>query len=130
MLGPAAASPAASPLALQLPEGFAVGEYRVEKEIGRGGMGMVYAAHHPVIGKRVAIKVLAAHLSADPGLVKRFVDEARAVNKIGHPNIIDIFSFGQLSDGRQYFVMELLSGQTLAGRLARGDLPPAEARRL
>jgi len=88
-------------------------------------MGTVYAARHPVIGKRVAIKVLAAHLCNDPALVRRFVDEARAVNKIGHPNIIDIFAFGQLGapdHPRHYFVMEYLDGETLAARLARS--PP------
>ena len=97
-------------------------------------MGTVYAARHPVIGKRVAIKVLAAQLCNDPALVRRFVDEARAVNKIGHPNIIDIFAFGQLGPPdhpQQYFVMEYLEGETLAARLARS--PPIaddEARRL
>jgi serine/threonine protein kinase len=60
--------------------------------------GTVYAARHPVIGNRVAIKVLASHLCNDPTLVRRFVDEARAVNKIGHQNIVDIFAFGQLGD--------------------------------
>src|SRR4029079_3258261 len=69
-------------------------------------------------------------LSRDPRLVKRFTDEARAVNKIRHPNIIDIFAFGQLADGRQYFVMERLEGEPLAARLARGPLPVSEARRL
>jgi serine/threonine-protein kinase len=112
-----------------VPAGAMVGEYRVDKEIGRGGMGAVYAAAHPVIGKRVAIKVLAPALSADPSVVKRFIDEARAANKIGHPNIIDIFSFGQLPDGRHYFVMEYLEGETLGGRLERGSLGGAEARR-
>src|SRR6476646_535006 len=93
-------------------------------------MGSVYAAHQPQIGARVAVKVLAADLSRDVRLVQRFVDEARAVNKIRHPNIIDIFAFGRLADGRHHFVMELLDGETLAARLARGPLPPSEARRL
>src|SRR6266545_3927221 len=93
-------------------------------------MGAVYAAQQPEIGARVAIKVLAAELSRDPRLVKRFIDEARAVNKIRHPNIIDIFAFGRLPDGRQYSVMEYLDGETLASLLARGPLPPSEARRL
>ena len=74
-----------------LPEGMEVGEYRVLRKIGEGGMGSVYAAVQPVIGKRIAIKVLAPHIASNPELVRRFVDEARAVNKIGHPNIIDIF---------------------------------------
>jgi len=103
-----------------------VGEYRVQAVAGRGGMGVVYAAVQPVIEKKVAIKVLSAQLSSDRDLVRRFIDEARAVNKIGHENIIDIFSFGQLPDGRQYFVMEYLEGATLAERLERGDLSPAE----
>src|SRR5262245_27789209 len=93
-------------------------------------MGEVYRAVQPEIGARVAIKVLARELSRDPRLVKRFVDEARAVNKIRHPNIIDIFAFGRLADGRQYFVMEFLEGETLAARLARGPLPVSEMRRL
>ena len=93
-------------------------------------MGSVYAAVQPVIGKRVAIKVLAPHIASNPELVRRFVDEARAVNQIGHPNIVDIFSFGWLPDGRHYFVMEFLDGQSLADRIKRGPFQPDEARRL
>ena len=106
-----------------LSPGYVVGEYRVERVIGRGGMGVVYSGVQPVIEKRVAIKVLNSELSSDPGLVRRFLDEARAVNRIRHPNIIDIFSFGQLADSRQYFVMEYLEGHTLADRLQSADLP-------
>ncbi|HEY5284249.1 MAG TPA: protein kinase [Polyangia bacterium] len=106
-----------------LSPGYVVGEYRVEQVIGRGGMGVVYSGLQPVIEKRVAIKVLNSELSSDPALVRRFLDEARAVNRIRHPNIIDIFSFGQLADCRQYFVMEYLEGHTLADRLQSGDLP-------
>jgi len=93
-------------------------------------MGSVYSAIQPVIGKRVAIKVLAQHIASNPELVRRFVDEARAVNKIGHPNIVDIFSFGWLPDKRHYFAMEFLDGQSLADRLKRGAFQPDEARRL
>ncbi len=114
----------------ELEPGFAVGEYRIEGPLGKGGMGTVYAARQPEIGARVAIKVLAADRSRDPRLVRRFVDEARAVNQIRHPNIIDIFAFGRLADGRHYFVMEHLDGETLAARLARGPLPVSDARRL
>src|SRR5262245_3119663 len=88
-----------------LPPGFVVGEYRIERILGRGGMGTVYAAVQPVIEKKVAIKVLGTQWASAPDLVRRFVDEARAVNLIGHENIIDIFSFGQLADGWHYFVM-------------------------
>ncbi len=111
-----------------LSEGMQVGEYVVDHVLGRGGFGTVYRATHPLIGKRVAIKVLSRRYSADADMVSRFVAEARAVNQIQHRHIIDIFSFGQLDDGRQYFVMEFLEGQPLDAYLnARGALPLAEA---
>jgi serine/threonine protein kinase len=111
-----------------LPPGSRAGEYVIDALIGRGGMGAVYAARQPVIGKRVAVKVLSAELS-DATLVQRFVDEARAVNTIGHPNIVDIFAFGQLSDGRHYHVMELLRGQSLRERMTAGALSALEIER-
>jgi serine/threonine protein kinase len=113
-----------------LPEGMEIGEYRVLRKIGEGGMGAVYAAIQPVIGKRVAIKVIAEHIASNPDVVRRFIDEARAVNKIGHPNIVDIFSFGWLPDRRHYFAMEFLDGKSLADRLKHGTLPIAECRRV
>jgi serine/threonine-protein kinase len=122
--------PSNGPPAVDLPEGMEVGEYRVLRKIGEGGMGAVYAAVHPVIGKRVAIKVLAPHIAKHPELVRRFVDEARAVNKIGHPNIVDIFSFGWLPDQRHYFAMEYLEGQNLTDRMKAGPIAIDEARRL
>jgi len=97
----------------ELTAGFVVGEYRVEEKIGEGGFGSVYRAVHPLIGKAAAIKVLSRQYSANPQVVARFIAEARAVNQIRHRNIIDIFSFGALDDGRQYFVMELLDGMPL-----------------
>jgi serine/threonine-protein kinase len=96
-----------------LAPGTMVGEYRCEAVIGRGGFGTVYRAVHPVIGKTAAVKVLSRAYSSHPEMVGRFVAEARAVNQIGHKNIVDIFSFGALSDGRQYYVMELLEGRPL-----------------
>ncbi len=97
----------------ELPVKTIVGEYEIECVVGRGGFGTVYRAMQPVIGKRVAIKVLSRRYSADDEMVSRFKAEARAVNQIRHRNIIDIFSFGQLSDGRQYYVMEHLEGEPL-----------------
>ena len=82
-------------------------------------MGVVYAATHPLIGKRAAIKVLKPELSNNPAAVDRFVTEARSVNQIGHPNIVDIFAFGALPDGRRYYVMDLLDGESLRTRLRR-----------
>jgi eukaryotic-like serine/threonine-protein kinase len=105
------------PLATDLPTGTVVGEYEIECKLGDGGMATVYGATHPLIGKKAAIKVMNPALSLDAGLVERFVLEARAVNAIGHPNIVDVFSFGRLSDGRHYFVMEWLQGETLYDRM-------------
>src|SRR5215470_12513287 len=105
------------PLAADLPAGSVVGEYTIDGKLGDGGMATVYGATHPLIGKKAAIKVMNPALSLDAGLVERFVLEARAVNAIGHPNIVDVFSFGRLVDGRSYFVMEWLQGETLYDRL-------------
>ncbi|CAN5917598.1 hypothetical protein BH11MYX3_BH11MYX3_34320 [soil metagenome] len=111
-----------------LQSGDVVGEYVVGEQIGLGGFGTVYRAVHPLIGKQVAIKVLSRRYSADETVVSRFVAEARAVNQIKHRNIIDIFSFGELADGRHYYVMEMLDGEPLDQVLARtGPLPLAEA---
>jgi serine/threonine-protein kinase len=108
---------------MHLMPGTMVGEYRVEGMVGEGGMGQVYGAIHPVIGKRAAIKVLRRELCSDAEAIERFVMEARAVNQIGHPNIVDVFSFGALPDGRQYMVMEWLRGESLAQRIERA--PPS-----
>lgn len=106
----------------ELAPGESVGEYVVDGKLGQGAFGQVFRAAHPVIGKQVAIKVLARRFSVDPEMVERFVSEARAVNQIRHRNIIDIFSFGQLPDGRHYYVMELLEGEPLDAMLERRRL--------
>ena len=93
-----------------LPAGTHVGEYIVEKKIGEGGFGAVYKATHAVIGKTAAVKVLNREFSSNQEMVSRFIAEARSVNQIRHRNIIDIFAFGGLPDGRQYYIMELLEG--------------------
>jgi eukaryotic-like serine/threonine-protein kinase len=107
--------------------GVDVGGYVIDGELGHGGMGIVFSATHPVIGKRAAIKVLKPSLSNNPATVERFVQEARSVNQIGHPNIVDIFAFGKLPDGRSYLVMDLLEGESLRRRVKRGALTVAEA---
>jgi serine/threonine-protein kinase len=110
--------------------GSTVGEYRIEAKIGEGGFGAVYRATHPMIGKSAAVKVLSSTFSAHEELAARFVNEARAVNRINHANIVDIFAFGTLPDGRLYFVMELLEGEPLdtlldrVGRLSFEDALP------
>jgi len=110
-----------------LPPGTRVGEYLIERKIGEGGMGMIFAAAHPIIAKQVAIKVLNPALAESADVVARFVQEAKSVNQIRHRNIVDIFSFGSLPDGRSYFVMELLEGESLAQRLGSPPVPWAEA---
>jgi serine/threonine protein kinase len=108
---------------IDLAPGTVVGEYHID-----GKLGAVYRAVHPLIGKQVAIKVLNREHSSNPKMVGRFIDEARAVNQIRHRNIIDIFSFGSLPDGRHYFVMELLEGITLDRYITdRGRVAPEDA---
>jgi serine/threonine-protein kinase len=103
-----------------LERGVALGEFVLQEKIGQGGMGTVYSAIHPMIAKRAAIKVLDLKLCRDRTMVERFIDEARVVNEIGHPNIVDIFAFGEMPDGRRYLAMEFLKGETLRDRLKRG----------
>ncbi len=108
-----------------LPSGEKVGEYEIIGKLGQGGFGTVYSAIHPLIGKSAAVKVLAREYSGSAQMVSRFVAEARAVNTIRHNNIIDIFAFGTLDDGRHYFVMELLEGLPLEQYLKdHGQLDP------
>ena len=115
-------------LGTKLSSGTKVGEYQILERIGEGGMGTVYSAVHPIIGKKVAIKVLAARLAKNKNAISRFVLEARAVNDIQHPGLVDIFSFGRLTDGRHYYVMEFLEGRNLGDVLCeRICLPMAEA---
>ena len=116
MSAPTAELPTAEP---ELSPGELIGEYQIDGKIGQGGFGTVYKAVHPLIGKQVAIKVLARKFSADPEMVSRFVAEARAVNQIRNRYIIDIFSFGQLGDGRHYYVMEFLDGEALDAVIER-----------
>jgi serine/threonine protein kinase len=110
-----------------LAPGMQIGEYRVEDQIGSGGMGVVYRATAPGTGQSVAIKVLSTAAARSASSVGRFILEVRAVNEIRHPNLVDIFSFGQLTDGRYYYVMEFLEGCSLGALMrARGPLAPAE----
>ena len=113
--------------------GQTIGNYRVSVKVGEGGMGSVYLAEHPQIGKRVALKVLHAEFASNPSVVSRFFNEAKAVNDIGHPNIVDVIDYGVLSGQHPseqfvYFIMEYLAGQTLAQLVrAESPLPPERA---
>ncbi|HTJ42506.1 MAG TPA: serine/threonine-protein kinase [Kofleriaceae bacterium] len=107
--------------------GDQIGDWTIARRIGRGGMGVVYAAQHELIGKRVAIKVIRSELRQDPSLVERFVHEARVVNQLTHPSIVDIFHIGWLDDGRVYLVMEFLMARTLAQHLRDERYAPDRA---
>ncbi|MBN2722783.1 MAG: serine/threonine protein kinase [Deltaproteobacteria bacterium] len=102
----------------QIKPGDMIGEYRVRRLLDSGGMGTVYAGVHPVIGKKVAIKILHPHVAQNPENISRFKQEASVVNAIGDPGIVDIFSFGE-HEGRYYFVMEYLKGERLLEFLRR-----------
>ncbi|HUJ25837.1 MAG TPA: serine/threonine-protein kinase, partial [Myxococcales bacterium] len=99
------------------------GSYRVVKLLARGGMGAVYLGEHPAIGSKVAIKVLHQRFADDPLVLERFFNEARAVNLIGHDNIVRVLDFSESGDVT-YLVMEWLDGPTLEKLLhARRPLP-------
>ncbi|RMH39498.1 MAG: serine/threonine protein kinase [Deltaproteobacteria bacterium] len=88
--------------------------YQILDRLGEGGMGVVYLAQHILIEKRVAIKVLKPEAARDPTIVRRFIQEAKAASRIGHPNIVDVTDFGTTRDGTTFQVMELVEGPTLA----------------
>jgi hypothetical protein len=114
-----------------LEPGAVVGGFRVVRKIGAGGMGAVFEAEEVTIGRRVALKVLLPKLAVDASFSERFLREAKALGRVRHPTVIDVFTFGSLPDGRPYFVMPLLEGSSLREELAtRGRLPGEEAWRL
>lgn len=114
-----------------LTPGSVAGAYVISRLLGTGGAGTVYAAEHPVLGRKVALKVLHRHLAAVPQFTLRFVQEARAVNLIRHPGIVDIHDLDTLEDGRPFYVMELVDGISLGMLLEqRGSLTPREALRI
>jgi serine/threonine protein kinase len=102
------------------------GRYYVQSKLGEGGMGVVFAARHAVIERPLAIKVLKREATRDAATIKRFVQEAQAASRIGHPNIVDVTDFGTTSEGLTYSVMELISGTTLAKTIKAAAPFPAE----
>lgn len=102
--------------------------YRIEDCIGAGGMGVVYRARHVIIDKPVAIKMLRAEVASQADVIKRFLLEAQLASRVKHPNVVDISDYGQIPGQTAYYVMEYLSGETLAHRIkAGGRLDPALA---
>lgn len=111
-----------------LSSGTQVASYVVDEPIGSGTFGDVYRAQDPAHGRSVALKVLHRRFASDAKVVSRFMAEARAATQLRHPNIVEVYGFGTLPDGRHFQVMELLAGHTLEEELrARGRFPPAEA---
>jgi serine/threonine protein kinase len=95
------------------------GRYKVIKLLGEGGMGQVYLAEHSAIEKRIALKVLRAEYAHKGEIVTRFQQEAISASRIKHPNVLDVFDFGQLENGCFYLAMEFLEGNDLADELSR-----------
>jgi len=106
--------------------GSFIGPYRIDSLLGVGGMGQVYRARDPRLGRDVAIKVLADGEAADEEHLRRFEAEARAIAALNHPNIITVFDVA-MADGTPYIATELIEGETLRERLLRGPLPLKDA---
>jgi len=101
--------------------------YRVTGELGKGGFGVVYAAFDDTLRRPVAIKVLHKRWVAEPGYVERYMEEARALARLDHPNIVPIYDVGQTDDGRPLMVSKFIEGGDLARKLRQGRLAPGEA---
>ncbi len=108
-----------------LPAGTQLGPYEIDSLIGAGGMGQVYRAHDPRLGRHVAVKTVAGG-AADSDLVRRFETEARAAGALDHPNLLVVYDVGRKGNV-SYIVSELLDGETLRGRLRHGALPTRQA---
>ena len=113
---------------MSLASGTRLGPYEILAPIGAGGMGEVYRAKDPRLGRDVAIKVLPASFSSDTDRLKRFEQEARAAGVLNHPNITIVYDIGtNAGDGAPYVVQELLEGETLRAELAGGRFSPRKA---
>ena len=106
--------------------GSTIGNYVVRRKIGEGGMGIVYLAEHPRIGRKVAIKVLLPQLSQNPEIVARFFTEARSITQIQNEHIVDVQNFGQTPDGDNFIIMEFLDGYSLGDKIKSEHILPLE----
>ena len=108
--------------------GSHIGQYRIVRKLGAGGMGTVFLAEHILLGRPAAIKTLLPTLSIHKEIVERFFTEARATSSIADPGVVQVFDFGYHVDGTAYIVMELLEGEALSDRMDRiGAMPQADA---
>jgi len=105
--------------------------YTIVEELGKGGMGAIYKAHHGLMDRHVAIKLLLTGAGSDPTSMERFLVEARAASILSHPNIVKIFEFDVTPDGLPFLIMEYLEGDTLSNLLeSKGRLPIERALRI
>jgi serine/threonine protein kinase len=103
------------------------GRYVIEGLLGEGGMATVYRARHALVDRPCAVKLMNPMFASDPTTRERFRREARSAQALAHPNVIEIFDQGETEDGKDYIVMELLSGSTLTALIDAGPIPPARA---
>src|SRR6266496_6734321 len=113
---------------MTLVPGARLGPYEILSALGAGGMGEVYRARDTKLGREVAIKVLPDALAADADRIARFEREAKALAALNHPRIATLYGL-EVSDGRHLLIMELVEGETLADRIARGPIPLEEVLR-
>ena len=111
---------------MALTAGARLGPYEITAKIGAGGMGEVYRAHDTKLGRDVAIKTLSNHFTSDPDRLARFEREARVLVSLNHPHIGEIYGL-EHADGVRALVLELIPGETLADRIARGPMPLKDA---
>ena len=118
-------TPPTAPVAHRIPP-KSLAHYELLRRVGEGGMGEVFLAHDTRLGRRVALKLLAEKLTADPQWSQRFRREAQAASSLNHPNIVTIYEIGEC-DGTHYIATEFVEGETLRTRLGAGRLPPRDA---
>ncbi len=110
---------------MSAPEGRTLGSYRLLERIGKGGMGEVYRARHVKLGREAAVKILPPALAAEPDFLKRFEREAASAAALNHPNILQVYDYGD-EHGVPYLVMPYISGGTLKDRLVNGTITPGQ----
>jgi eukaryotic-like serine/threonine-protein kinase len=109
----------------QIPGERYIGKYLVKRELGRGGMGAVYLAEQPGLGREVAIKQLVASAAADPVALKRFLQEAQVMARTSHPNLVQVHDL-ELMGTENYIVLEFVRGKSLRDRINQGPIPPPQ----
>jgi len=113
--------------AIEFTAGEKVGRYEIQCPLGAGGMGQIYLANDPQLGRKIALKLISPDFASDPRRVHRFEQEARAASALNHPNVCVIHEVGITEHGRHFIAMEYIQGVTLRDQLARGPLEPLEA---